>query len=113
MNDLDDVELDRTNPRKGRYLVGSDADNITLRHLVVFACGLSIVLLCILLQDMFLVVASAIFIFGSNFLYNLGPRWRAGPPPLDLLMPLSYLWVLWFAPAVNGTAPVRYVICLE
>merc|ERR1711865_107765 len=79
MNDLDDVELDKKNPRKGKYLVGSDADNATLRTFVCFACLLTPALLCVLLRDLLPVVASALFIIGSNYLYNLGPRWRAGP----------------------------------
>lgn len=105
-NDLDDGELDRRNPRKAGYGVGGRADNAVLRHMSLFAAVLVVLSLGTLLNHPMEMVLSWVVILGSNWLYNLGPRWREGPPPLDLILPLSYLWVLWFGPALNHTRAV-------
>ena len=45
-----------------------------------------------------------VMLCASNWLYNQGPKLRAGPPPLDLFGPIGYLSVLYLSSTINGFA---------
>ncbi|GBG31487.1 Hypothetical Protein FCC1311_077112 [Hondaea fermentalgiana] len=104
-NDLGDGALDRTNPRKGPYLLGAVyANEEQVRQVFLAALGLNLGILLF-----FAVVCGPVLIgiwwaaaCATNYTYNNYPRWREGPPPLDFVGPLGYILLIPFAAIVNG-----------
>lgn len=100
LNDLKDVDIDRTNPRKGG-LQGARASAEELRQCL--AIGLAAVMLLppLLTGEPLWSLAWAGTSVLTNCLYNFGPT-LSRVPVLDLLPPLGYLLLMPFASKVFG-----------
>mmetsp|Transcript_3744 Transcript_3744/g.4312 ORF Transcript_3744/g.4312 Transcript_3744/m.4312 type:complete len:306 (+) Transcript_3744:194-1111(+) len=108
-NDLGDVRLDSINPRKGIYLLGvnnvADSDLLKLRNMGLLINGMFGVYFASVI-GLFKILLLGSIVIGANFLYNEGPRFREGPPPLDLLGSIGYIFVLQLGTWLNNLEPL-------
>jgi len=103
-NDIDDGNIDRLNPRKGKYLLGvASIANEELKRATVLGFLLNVLFIAYfayVLEDIRIVLWFACACV-TNFVYNTYPGWRTGPPPLDFVGPLGYVLILYFSTIVN------------
>lgn len=98
MNDLKDVDVDATNPRKGG-IHGAQASEADLQKCLIIATCFIVAIPPLLTGDLAWSTAwSAIGVF-ANWIYNFGPQ-LSRVPILDMFPPLAYLLVIPFSSKV-------------
>mmetsp|Transcript_6958 Transcript_6958/g.7948 ORF Transcript_6958/g.7948 Transcript_6958/m.7948 type:complete len:296 (-) Transcript_6958:2228-3115(-) len=103
-NDMGDQNNDKINPRKGKFLMGtSNIDEHRLESIRNFAVllNLGFAILFTLFLSLLKVLLLSFIVIGANYMYNNGPMFRRGPPPMDLLLPLGYLGLFQFSVWLN------------
>ena len=104
MNDIADVTVDASNPRKGGIMYGVIAHGAALRAIVPVAAAAQLPFLIYFCRvwGLFQVTFWFFAVIFVNWSYNFGPQLSSRYAPLDLLCPCGYMLVIPLSCALNG-----------